>query len=153
MSAGVAAVNQLPWMWLVSRASGLMLLVLFSAVFVLGISTRLGTRLRSIPRFAMAELHRTLALFSVALLALHARRLFSTPTSLSGGLLSSCPSLPITGASHWVSALLQWTWELRSSLRAWSEEGSGTDGGVPCTGWRTRRGRWPSCTRSVPATT
>ena len=71
MSAGVAAVNQLPWMWLVSRASGLMLLVLFSAVFVLGISTRLGTRLRSIPRFAMAELHRTLALFSVALLALH----------------------------------------------------------------------------------
>ena len=71
MSAGVAAVNQLPWMWLVSRASGLMLLVLFSTVFVLGISTRLGTRLRSIPRFAMAELHRTLALFSVALLALH----------------------------------------------------------------------------------
>ncbi len=71
MSAGVAGVSQLPWMWLVSRASGLMLLVLFSTVFVLGISTRLGTRLRSFPRFAMAELHRTLALFAVALLALH----------------------------------------------------------------------------------
>ena len=63
--------SQLPWMWLVSRASGLMLLVLFSTVFVLGISTRLGARLRSMPRFAVAELHRTLALFSVALLALH----------------------------------------------------------------------------------
>ena len=70
MSAGVA-VSQLPWMWLVSRASGLMLLVLFSTVFVLGISTRLGTRLRTMPRFAVAELHRTLALFSVALLTLH----------------------------------------------------------------------------------
>ena len=70
MSAG-AAVSQLPWMWLVSRASGLMLLVLFSTVFVLGISTRLGTRLRSMPRFAVSELHRTLALFSVVLLALH----------------------------------------------------------------------------------
>jgi sulfoxide reductase heme-binding subunit YedZ len=66
-----SAVSQLPWMWLVSRASGLMLLVLFSTVFVLGISTRLGTRLRSMPRFAVAGLHRTLALFSVALLALH----------------------------------------------------------------------------------
>ncbi len=70
MSAGTA-VTQLPWMWLVSRASGVMLLVLFSTVFVLGISTRLGARLRSVPRFAVAELHRTLALFSVALLALH----------------------------------------------------------------------------------
>jgi len=48
-----------------------MLLVLFSMVFVLGISTRLGAHLKSLPRFAVAELHRTLALFSVALLALH----------------------------------------------------------------------------------
>jgi sulfoxide reductase heme-binding subunit YedZ len=66
-----SVVSQLPWMWLVSRASGVMLLVLFSTVFVLGVSTRLGTRLGSMPRFAVAELHRTLALFSVALLALH----------------------------------------------------------------------------------
>ena len=70
MSTG-AVVSQLPWMWLVSRASGVMLLVLFSTVFVLGVSTRFGTRLRSLPRFGVAELHRTLALFSVALLMLH----------------------------------------------------------------------------------
>ena len=66
-----AAVSQLPWMWLVSRASGLILLVLFSTVFVLGISTRLGAQMRSMPRFAVAEVHRSLALFSVALLGLH----------------------------------------------------------------------------------
>ncbi len=70
MSAGTA-VAQLPWMWLVSRGSGLMLLVLFSTVFILGISTRLGAHLKTLPRFAVAEVHRTLALFSVALLALH----------------------------------------------------------------------------------
>ena len=70
MSAGTG-VNQLPWMWLVSRGSGLVLLVLFSAVFVLGISSRLGTFIGTMPRFALVEVHRTLALFSVALLMLH----------------------------------------------------------------------------------
>ena len=67
MSA-IGATTTLPWMWLVSRGSGLILLVLFTAVFVMGISTRLGSGSRSMPRFAVAELHRTLALFAVALL-------------------------------------------------------------------------------------
>ena len=70
MSA-IAATTSLPWMWLVSRGSGLVLLVLFTAVLVLGISTRLGSGSRSMPRFAVAELHRTLALFAAALLFLH----------------------------------------------------------------------------------
>ena len=63
--------TNLPWMWLVSRGSGLVLLVLFTTVFVMGISTRLGSGSRSMPRFAVAELHRTLALFAVVLLVLH----------------------------------------------------------------------------------
>jgi len=46
-------------------------LVLFSAVVVLGIATRLGSAPRTWPRFVSAELHRTLALFAVALLVLH----------------------------------------------------------------------------------
>jgi len=58
-------------MWLVSRGSGLVLLVLFTAVFVLGVSTRLGSAPKAVQRFAVAELHRTLALFAVALLILH----------------------------------------------------------------------------------
>jgi len=58
-------------MWLASRGSGLVLLVLFTAVFVLGISTRLGSAPKAVQRFAVAELHRTLALFAVALLILH----------------------------------------------------------------------------------
>lgn len=67
----VAVTSTLPWMWLVSRGSGLVLLVVFTAVLVLGISTRLGSGSRSMPRFAVAELHRTLALFAVAMLFLH----------------------------------------------------------------------------------
>ena len=58
-------------LWLISRGSGLALLVAFSAVMVLGVATRLGSAPRHWPRFAVAELHRTLALFCVAFLGLH----------------------------------------------------------------------------------
>lgn len=66
-----AAVAGSPGLWFVSRASGLAVLALFSAVMVLGVATRLGSVPRRWPRFVFAELHRTLALFSVAFLALH----------------------------------------------------------------------------------
>ena len=58
-------------LWYVSRASGLTLLILFSAVIVLGVASRLGSAPRRWPRLVFPEVHRTLALFSVAFLALH----------------------------------------------------------------------------------
>jgi len=58
-------------LWYVSRASGLTLLILFSAVMVLGVASRLGSAPRRWPRFVFPEVHRTLALFLVAFLALH----------------------------------------------------------------------------------
>jgi sulfoxide reductase heme-binding subunit YedZ len=66
-----AAVAGSQGLWFVSRASGLALLVAFSAVVVLGVAARLGSAPRRWPRFALAELHRTLALFCVAFLGLH----------------------------------------------------------------------------------
>ena len=69
MSAVAAAGSQN--LWFISRASGLVLLVLFSVVAVLGVATRTGAAPRRWPRFAVAELHRTLSLFAVALLVLH----------------------------------------------------------------------------------
>jgi methionine sulfoxide reductase heme-binding subunit len=69
MSLAAAAGSQN--LWYVSRASGLVLLVLFSVVVVLGVAARMGSTPRNWPRFVFVELHRTLALFSVALLALH----------------------------------------------------------------------------------
>ncbi|HEY5361704.1 MAG TPA: ferric reductase-like transmembrane domain-containing protein [Streptosporangiaceae bacterium] len=68
MSAAAAGSQAL---WFVSRASGLAVLTSFSAVFVLGVAARLGPASRRRPRLATAELHRTLALFSVAFLTLH----------------------------------------------------------------------------------
>jgi sulfoxide reductase heme-binding subunit YedZ len=59
------------YLWFLSRGSGLVLLVLFSIVVVLGVATRTGSAPRRWPRFAIAELHRTLSLFAVALLVLH----------------------------------------------------------------------------------
>lgn len=59
------------WLWFVSRGSGLVLLVALSSVVALGVATRLGSSPGRLPRFVVAELHRTLSLFGVALLALH----------------------------------------------------------------------------------
>jgi methionine sulfoxide reductase heme-binding subunit len=58
-------------LWYISRASGVVLLVLFSVVVALGIVSRMGYTRENWPRFVFVELHRTLALFAVALLALH----------------------------------------------------------------------------------
>src|SRR5512139_1544300 len=71
MAGTAAAATGSQDMWFVSRASGLALLVLLSAVMVLGVSTRLGSSPRNWPRFVFAELHRTLALFLVAFVLLH----------------------------------------------------------------------------------
>ena len=83
-------------LWLVSRASGVILLILFSAVMVLGVSTRTGAATRRWPRFAVAELHRTLSLFAVALLGLHVGTALLDPY-LSIGWISAV--LPFT--SHY----------------------------------------------------
>ena len=66
-----AATTGLPWVWLVSRASGLGLLVVLSASVALGVATRIGAAPRTWSRFVVAELHRSLALFGVAFLVLH----------------------------------------------------------------------------------
>ena len=69
MSVAAAAGSQ--GLWFVSRASGLVLLVLFSVVIVLGVAARTGAAPSHWPRFVSVELHRTLALFLIAFLALH----------------------------------------------------------------------------------
>jgi sulfoxide reductase heme-binding subunit YedZ len=89
----LAAVGGSQGLWLVSRASGLVLLMLFSTVMVLGVATRTGARSVRWPRFAVAELHRTLSLFAVALLGLHVSTALLDPFVKIG----------------WVSALVPFT--------------------------------------------
>jgi sulfoxide reductase heme-binding subunit YedZ len=69
--SAAAALTGSQGMWFVSRASGLTLLAAFTAVLVLGAAARMGSAPRRLPRFVFGELHRALALFSVAFLVLH----------------------------------------------------------------------------------
>jgi len=92
-STALATVAGSQGLWLVSRASGLILLILFSAVVVLGVSTRTGATSRRWPRFAVAEMHRTLSLFAVALLALH----------VATAMLDPYASIP------WIAAVVPFT--------------------------------------------
>ena len=67
----LAALSGTQGLWFVSRGSGLVLLLLLSVVAVLGVATAGGAASPKWPKFAVAELHRTLSLFGIALLLLH----------------------------------------------------------------------------------
>jgi sulfoxide reductase heme-binding subunit YedZ len=86
-------VGSTQWLWFISRGSGLVLLVLFTAVMVLGTATRLGWAPPRWPRFVAAELHRSLALFSVALLALHVITAITDPYVSIGWAATLLPFL------------------------------------------------------------
>jgi methionine sulfoxide reductase heme-binding subunit len=77
--SAVAAASGSQALWFVSRSSGLALLVAFSAVMMLGVAARLGSASKRWSRLALGELHRTLALFSVAFLGLHVATAISDP--------------------------------------------------------------------------
>lgn len=58
-------------LWFVARGSGIVSLILFSAVACLGLLTVARAQTTWWPRFLTAEVHRSLALLSVAFLAVH----------------------------------------------------------------------------------
>ena len=78
-------------LWLVSRGSGLVLLALLTIVMVLGIATRRNAAPTRWPRFVVAELHRTLSLFAVALLGLHAVTAILDPYVSIGWMATAVP--------------------------------------------------------------
>lgn len=85
--------NSTQWLWFISRGSGLVLLVLFTVVVVLGTATRLGWAPSRWPRFVAAELHRSLALFTVALLGLHVVTAIADPYVPIGWAATAIPFL------------------------------------------------------------
>jgi sulfoxide reductase heme-binding subunit YedZ len=58
-------------LWYASRATGVVCLVLFTAVVVLGILVNRQGRLPGLPQFAVTGLHRNLSLLATAFLAIH----------------------------------------------------------------------------------
>src|SRR5258708_8361086 len=57
--------------WYASRATGIVALVLLTAVLVLGMLVNRQGRLPGLPRFAVTDIHRNLSLLSVAFIAIH----------------------------------------------------------------------------------
>jgi len=57
--------------WYASRATGIVALLLLTAVLVLGILVNRQGRLPGLPRFAVTSLHRNISLLAVALIAVH----------------------------------------------------------------------------------
>ncbi|HSP36984.1 MAG TPA: ferric reductase-like transmembrane domain-containing protein [Frankiaceae bacterium] len=66
-------------LWYLGRGSGVVALVLLTASVLLGIVTRSGRPLPGLPRFAVAEVHRSIGLLSVAFLAVHVLTLTLDP--------------------------------------------------------------------------
>jgi len=58
-------------LWYASRATGVVSLVLLSAVMILGLLVNRQGRLPGLPRFAVLGLHRNLSLLAVAFVAVH----------------------------------------------------------------------------------
>ncbi|MHB8185211.1 MAG: ferric reductase-like transmembrane domain-containing protein [Dermatophilaceae bacterium] len=58
-------------LWYASRATGVVSLILFSTVAILGIMVNRQGRLPGLPRFAVTGLHRNLSLLTVAFLGVH----------------------------------------------------------------------------------
>jgi methionine sulfoxide reductase heme-binding subunit len=57
--------------WYASRATGVVALVLLTAVFAIGIAINRQSRVPGLPRFAVTDLHRNLSLLAVAFLGVH----------------------------------------------------------------------------------
>jgi predicted ferric reductase len=57
--------------WYASRATGVVALLLLTAVFVLGIMVNRQGRLAGLPKFAVTNLHRNISLLAVSFVAVH----------------------------------------------------------------------------------
>lgn len=67
----MSGINASTLPWYLSRATGVVALVLMTAVLVLGLLVVRNGKLTGLPRFAVTGLHRNLSLVAVAFVALH----------------------------------------------------------------------------------
>jgi methionine sulfoxide reductase heme-binding subunit len=67
----VSGINSSTALWYASRATGVVALLLLTAVMLLGLLVARQGRLPGLPRFAVSGLHRNLSLLAVAFVAVH----------------------------------------------------------------------------------
>jgi sulfoxide reductase heme-binding subunit YedZ len=78
-------------LWYASRATGVIALVLLTAVLVLGMLVSRQGRLPGLPRFAATSLHRSVSLMAVAFVAVHVATAIADPFVTIGILASVVP--------------------------------------------------------------
>jgi methionine sulfoxide reductase heme-binding subunit len=71
MLMNVSGINSSTALWYASRATGVIALLLLTAVMLLGLLVTRQGRLPGLPRFAVSGLHRNLSLLAVAFVAVH----------------------------------------------------------------------------------
>ncbi len=84
--------------WYLMRASGVVSLLLLTAVFVLGIATTSRWRTRRLPGFAALGLHRNISLLAVSFLAVHVVTAVVDPYAAVGVAAVVVPFLAGRGA-------------------------------------------------------
>ena len=67
----MTGITQTTALWYASRATGIVALLLLTAVLVLGMMVNRQGRLPGLPRFAVTGLHRNISLLSVVFLVIH----------------------------------------------------------------------------------
>ena len=78
-------------LWYASRATGVVTLVLLTAVVVLGMLVNRQGRLPGLPRFAVTGLHRSISLLSVVFLVIHVLTAIADPYVTIGWAASVIP--------------------------------------------------------------
>jgi methionine sulfoxide reductase heme-binding subunit len=71
MTLALSSPSSASALWFLSRGSGVVSLILLTAVLLLGVLTRAGRALPASPRFVTADLHRNLSLLAVTVLVVH----------------------------------------------------------------------------------
>jgi methionine sulfoxide reductase heme-binding subunit len=71
MTVALSSPSSASALWFLSRGTGVVSLILLTAVLLLGILTRAGRALPGSPRFVTADLHRNLSLLAVTVLVVH----------------------------------------------------------------------------------
>ncbi|KAA0083746.1 iron reductase [Mycolicibacterium sp. P9-64] len=66
-------------LWALGRGTGITALLLLTISLAMGIATRSGRRVATLPRFAVADVHRVAALAGTVLVAMHLALLFFDP--------------------------------------------------------------------------
>lgn len=120
-------------LWYASRATGVVALVLLTAVVVLGILVNRRGRLPGLPRFATTSLHRSMSLLAVAFLAVHVVTAIADPY-VTIGIAAAVVPFAAAYKTFWIGlGAVSLDIIIALTITSLARPGSGTAPGAQCT--------------------